>query len=670
MEKQKIAEKSVKLGMRIERQAKLFDAEKKDNIIYLSISSETPVSRWYPIDGEFREIEEILDHSSEENVDLEKLNNIFIDHNTSVQNIVGSVKTKSLDVKSRKVRVGIELVKDDPLSDRISKLLEQKHLSTVSIGYELVDILGKEEDEESGRLRVKFSFRIYEASFVGVPADSNVGIGRDKDKEPSQIKPINKINNNTKGKKMTTETNVAVNSVDIAEKQSNIDLAVKTEQSKAKKRLDDILAIRESGKAYNLGELAEECIAKGRSLDDFHKSAIERLQSKPGDKINIHKDVELSKKEQDSYSISKAIRYLDGRVNNSATQMKSNSGIHIDIHQELLKKHGSPSDVSGLLVPECIRAKRAERVDYMSVNAGSNLTNTAASLSQDEYRPQDLQTILRNNVIFEQLGAITLNGVTSQLVFPKQTAGTTLSWETAENQNAGATSATYSNETVGMKTISGYVPMTRQLIFLSDPSIDTLIISDLGFAMADTINTAFFNGAGSNLTSLDHPVGIMNNSGINNIAAATNGDALTYDMLVDFDGEIANNNFRNYNPRWITNSKVISKLKKTVIESGTTAERILGKKDVELLGDPFLRTNSIPNNLTKGTGSNLSAIIYGDFGAGGASTIITNFGSLELDVDRTTNVLSGAVNIIIRKSTNVFFRRPNAISVKKDVVTV
>ena len=72
MEKQKIAEKSVKLGMRIERQAKLFDAEKKDNIIYLSISSETPVSRWYPIDGEFREIEEILDHSSEENVDLNK----------------------------------------------------------------------------------------------------------------------------------------------------------------------------------------------------------------------------------------------------------------------------------------------------------------------------------------------------------------------------------------------------------------------------------------------------------------------------------------------------------------------------------------------------------------------------------------------------------------------
>ena len=47
----------------------------------------------------------------------------------------------------------------------------------VSVGYELIKCV-KREVGEDGRERLTFSWRPYEVSFVGVPADPTVGVGR------------------------------------------------------------------------------------------------------------------------------------------------------------------------------------------------------------------------------------------------------------------------------------------------------------------------------------------------------------------------------------------------------------------------------------------------------------------------------------------------------------
>ena len=114
-------------------------------------------------------------------------------------------------------------------------------------------------------------------------------------------------------------------------------------------------------------------------------------------------------------------------------------------------------------------------------------------------------------------------------------------------------------------------------------------------------------------------------TGIGSVAMGTNGAALTMEKVVDLETEILQDNALVGNAMaYVTNAKVVAGLKKLRAGgSSATDGSFLFNSDLQAIGRgptpltlngyPIATTNAIPSNLTKGSGSNLSALVAGDF---------------------------------------------------------
>ncbi len=105
----------------------------------------------------------------------------------------------------------------------------------------------------------------------------------------------------------------------------------------------------------------------------------------------------------------------------------------------------------------------------------------------------------------------------------------------------------------------------------------------------------------------------------------TNGAAIDMESIVDLETAITQDNAVVGNAMaYVTNSKVMGALKKLRAGgSSATDGSFLFNSDLQAIGRgptpltlngyPIATTNAVPSNLTKGSGSNLSAVVAGDF---------------------------------------------------------
>ena len=132
---------------------------------------------------------------------------------------------------------------------------------------------------------------------------------------------------------------------------------------------------------------------------------------------------------------------------------------------------------------------------------------------------------------------------------------------------------------------------------------------------------------GSSLVSL-------NTSGIASVAGGTNGASPTLNHFLDLKKEVAVDNADVATYGFLTNSKVESVLGKL---KDSQRQYLLSPYGAELsrshiAGRRFEVSNNFPSNLSKGTGSNLSAVIYGNFN----DLLIGLYGSTEILGDAYT----------------------------------
>jgi len=69
--------------------------------------------------------------------------------------------------------------------------------------------------------------------------------------------------------------------------------------------------------------------------------------------------------------------------------------------------------------------------------------------------------------------------------------------------------------------------------------------------------------------------------------------------------------------------------------------------------------------LTKGTGSNLSALIYGNW----ADALIGEWGTLDVLVDPYTSSASGTVRVSVFQTADVAIRHAESFSAMQDAIT-
>ena len=142
----------------------------------------------------------------------------------------------------------------------------------------------------------------------------------------------------------------------------------------------------------------------------------------------------------------------------------------------------------------------------------------------------------------------------------------------------------------------------------------------------------------------------------------TNGGALTYEKLVQFETEVGNDNALKGSLAYVTNSKVNGFAK--------TAPQIAGYplylfNGGEGNGYPVAITNSIPSNGTKGshTDQDLCAMVFGNFN----EVLVGGWGGLQFILDPYSEKAKGVIEISAHAYHDVLVRRPEAFCIATDI---
>ena len=138
------------------------------------------------------------------------------------------------------------------------------------------------------------------------------------------------------------------------------------------------------------------------------------------------------------------------------------------------------------------------------------------------------------------------------------------------------------------------------------------------------------------------------------------------DDFVDLKKEVSVDNADASNCAFVTNAKVEGAIHKLKDSNG---DYILSPYGAELgaqqiLSRRFEVTNNIPSNLSKGSGSNLSAILYGNFN----DLLIGMWGNLEILVDPYTDFAKGTTGVRALQSVDIAVRHAESFAAMKDAI--
>jgi HK97 family phage major capsid protein len=271
------------------------------------------------------------------------------------------------------------------------------------------------------------------------------------------------------------------------------------------------------------------------------------------------------------------------------------------------------------------------------------------------------QTIdhLRNKLVVRQLGATVLSGLTGNVAIPRIKVDATAAW-VAENSAISATDPQTDQVSLNPKHVGSIVEFSRNLLLQSSPDVEQLVRGDLTAIIAQALDAAAIAGLGSS----NQPTGILHTSSIGAptiTADVGNGGALAYDDVVALMAAVANANAEMGALAFVTNTKVRAALMKLK----DSQNRPLGM-DVVLQGQPAAFTNTVPSNLTKGSGSNLSAMIWGNWN----DLLVGLWSEADLLVNpfESTAYSKGNVQVRCMTTMDVAVRHPESFAAYQAVI--
>jgi len=285
---------------------------------------------------------------------------------------------------------------------------------------------------------------------------------------------------------------------------------------------------------------------------------------------------------------------------------------------------------------------------------GSNLIQTTVS-------PTVIDR-LRERVMVRRLGATVLGGLVGNLAIPRLKASATAQW-VSENSAITASDPQTDHVVFSPKHCGGIVEMSRQMIQQSSPDVASLIENDLALLLAVALDQVAITGGGSN-----QPSGILAaGSGITTIAGGTNGLAPTWANVVNLIGAVdASNALDGSSLAFLTNAKVVKAMRQTAKTTTDTASNFIMNDAAMLAGYSLASTQNVPSTLTKGSGTGLSALIFGDW----SQLFIAFWSELDILVNpyESTAYSKGNVQVRAMMTADVQIRQAAAFAALSDVI--
>lgn len=595
--------------------------------VEIAFSSEAPVERWWGM--------EILDHAKGAMRDkrIRQGGALLMDHNWADQ--VGVIESVRIDAD----RVGRAVVRFGR-SARASEIFQDVQdgiRQNVSVSYRHHKAVLEKSEDGVDTYRIT-DWEPHEISFVSVPADINVGVGRsaesptDTDTTPD-IEPPETI---AMSEQQTRNHAPAAADIDPTK-------FVAQGTTDERKRTSDILAIAgaDAYKRYNLGDLASQAIQSGMSVDEFRAKAMEKMTSAP----LPNADIGLNADETKRYSMLRALAYLS---NPNDAALRRAAAFEIECSDAASEKSGKAS--RGLMVPAEV-LKRDLAVG--TATAGGHTVAT-------ELQAQNFIELLRNAMVISGLGTQYLTGLSGNIAIPRATGGATAYW-VAESGNPTESQQAFDQVTLSPKTVGAFTDISRKLLLQSSIDVEAFVQRDLATTLAQAIQQAAISGTGAS----NQPTGILATAGIGSVAGGANGAAPTWQHIIDLETLVSAANADVGSLAYLTNAKVRGKLKATSKVSGQNGF-IWESGNTPLNGYRASVTNAVPSNLTKGTAAGVaSALIFGNF----ADLIIGMWGGLDLLVDPYTGGTAGTVRVVTLQDVDVAVRHAVSFAAMQDALT-
>lgn len=569
-----------------------------DGTVTFPLSSEAPYRRY---DGV-----EILSHDRGA-VDLSFLNGgsapLLDNHDrwTGIRAQIGVI-TKAW-IADKRVYVTVKFSAKAHAQEILQDVLDGI-VRNVSVGYEVLKVT---RDEKSDEYQV-VKWKPYEASFVPVPADATVGVGRSATANGVKAMPLDKL----PGELTEAEQGAAFETA-----------------------LNDIRALAAT---HNIGQIGEAFIAaqvrKGGvpSIEVFR--GIARSQVPEGTALR-NEDIGLTPKEKRRFSVLKLARAMAENATQSemaeaAFEIEASNAARAQADKEGRKTTGAytlPADLMGVWNDFEVDGVRSSQFRAaIGTSAGANVTDTAHLAGR-------FIDNLRNQSSVMRAGATMLSGLDGVVEIPGGQANNVAAWLASEDANVAESNPTFRKITLGPKDLGSYTDLTRRMLQQSTIDMEAYVRRQITDGIVLAIDKAGLYGTGGS----GQPTGVNATAGIGSVAFAATGTTgiPTRDELINMQKLIAATNRGTEGLKWIMNTDSVGDLQKTKVDAGSGIFLMNDGAD-RLIGKPVIESNQVP----------AGAATDNDIWLGyWADMIVAMWGSLDLDRDTAAKFLSGGIRL-------------------------
>lgn len=652
------------------------DEEKR--IVSLSFSNEDPFNRWF---GKVK-----LDHSPG-CARLERLNNgaPFLLHHDQWNPLchVGAVVKGSARIEADRVGRADVRLEGDTNEFAVMALSGMKDgiRTKISMLVQFHKLVLLEESDDGPSYYLCPDWEAYEISLLPVAAIDTIGVGLSYTGLASQSTPdgMPAAAATPAGKGIDMTKPIETPSAPAAELAAVPAAVAPAVTVSAARPENDAQRICQLGAKYKQEALALKAIAEGKDCDAFKDDLMAALASKPISVVSSPPaEVGLTDRQIQDFRIMRLASYMV--TPNFDTQRSA--GFELEACKEAAKLAGRDGQDKGYTLPrEVFRVTRQAaaqamlnsiadmelRKEFMQRLAVSSVTGGAGGYLVSQ-QVGTLVELLRELTVLGEVGVTYLGDLRGDFSFPKLTGGLTYGWLGDEEDGTEST-ATFVEHELHPRTAYGLGKITRKMLLQSSYDVEMLLRGDIFSGIGNCIQQGVFTGLGG----LKKLLGVYKWSGVGEIVIGTDGGAMTRDHLVKMETQISTALKGNYagNIKFITNGKVRGQLRLTA-ESATMAaagwlwQHVPGRPGVgELLGYPAYVTGDMPNNLTKGSGTNLSAI----YGGVWEHMIIGLWGPLQIDLDDSLYFKQGGKAIRGLADVDMGLRHAGAFSSCREVAT-
>lgn len=595
----------------------------------VAISSEAPVLRYDFATGE--RFYEVLDHSPDA-VNMAWAQRgipLLLSHDSRDQ--YGLVTDLAIG-EDRKLRGWIKFSRGAKAQE-IRQDIEDGIRPMVSVGYST-----GEDYTDGGRaadgvaIRRYRNWTVFEVSTVPIPADPSVGIGRSHSASDTPPQPAAEA----RSEQMETTTVPTAPAAPAAVPTPSV--------SVGETRSREAIIYGFAASAGLNARDAQALVESGRDAEAIGKELLERMNKEANHAAAPKPAVELTEREQRSYSL---MRALNGIASGKR------SGFEFEVSDEFAKQTGRDyTNGNSFFLPLNLRTQ-------LSVGT----SNKGGELRATELRPELIELLRQRSLAIGTLGARFMPGLVGNVAFPRQTAATTATWVAeAPGSDMALSSLSLDQVTLSPKGLQASTTVSRQLLAQSTPAADQIVFDDIISQHAVAIDTAVLYGTGAS----NQPTGVGVASGTNLIAMGANGAQATLAKVLEGMREIEIDNAMTDNVTFVTTPAMKFSMA-SIVRFASTDSRTLWDLDTNsVVGVPAYSTNNLPTNLVKGTsGAVCHAAIMGDF----SQVMVGEWGAgAEIIVDPFTLARRNLIQITSIQFADVQVRIPSAFSVYRDLL--